>query len=237
MELNSTESQLRDLKKKTMFLVLICLVVSIVYWKLIAINLVGNEIRNGVGWPIIPCPFLFGIFYFTAEKKTAFTNIVGVLLAVSMGILLGAVSGIFDRQLEGLVIQAIFATFASAFSLLFLYKNKFIKVNSSFMQFTSYMGSSLLFIFCFDSIMRFIDLSWQPLFSLARTSGLILLIVILILSYAISAIDLSVIEETFEREAVDKNQVWFFAIELLIDVVWVYAVLFLIIGILRGKRK
>lgn len=47
-----------EVKKKTFLLILLSFLSAFIYWKIITLNLVGNEIQNGAGWP-----FVLGFFW------------------------------------------------------------------------------------------------------------------------------------------------------------------------------
>ncbi len=121
--------QKNEVKKKAFLLIFISFIFSFIYWKIIVINLVGNEIQNGAGWPSIICPFLFYGLYELNKKIKNYSWAIGPMMAVCIGIFFGAISGFFERGAGGIVIQAVLTTFGSVFSIIYLYKNKYITVN------------------------------------------------------------------------------------------------------------
>jgi hypothetical protein len=60
------------------------------------ISIQYSEIQNGAGWPSIISPFLFAALYNLKEKLTDYIGIVGLLMAICMGIFFGAISGFFE---------------------------------------------------------------------------------------------------------------------------------------------
>lgn len=236
---NTTEIsfQWNEIKKKTFLLILLSFLSALIYWKIITLNLVGNEIQNGVGWPSIISPFLFIVLYKLNEKLTDYSWIIGLMMAICIGIFFGAISGFFEKGADGLIIQALLTTFGSVFSIIFLYKNKFIIVNNKFLHFTAFIFSTLIWVVTADFILSFIALGWHSFFAGVSPIAIGLNTIIILLAYLVFTIDLNIIDEKINIGSVSKNQTWAFSIELLIDVGWIYfAVIFLILR-LRGRNN
>lgn len=238
--MNSSEEisyWLNDVKKKAFLLILVSFISAIAYWKIITINLVGDEILNGAGIPSIISPFLFYIFYQLSEKKLKYTNCIGILMAISLGVFFGSISGFFERNTDGLIIQAVSTTFGSVLLLIFLYKNKFIIVNNKFLNFTAFVFSSLSWILSFDVIMSFVDLNWRSLFMGVSAVAIGLNVGILLQAYLVFTIDLNIIDLKIQKDSISKRDSWKFAIELLVDLAWVYFALIFLMLRIRGRSK
>lgn len=229
--------QYNEVKKKAFFLVFVSFLSAIVYWKVILLNLVGNEIQNGVGWPAIICPFLLVLLYNTKEKFVDYAFIVGLVMAICLGIFLGTISGSFEKGFEGVIIKAVLTTFSSVFAIIFLYKNKFITVNNKFLHFTSFVASTLSLIAMIDVIMSFIVLDWHSFFSGVTTTAIALNAIIILLAYLVFTIDLNVIDEKIKSRVITNNEIWSFGTELLIDVGWIYFAIIFLIMRLRGRKN
>ena len=158
-------------------------------------------------------------------------------MAVTIGIFLGCISGFFQRNTGGLVIQAVILTFGSALSMIWLYKNKFITVNNHFIRFTLLLVSVISWSIVINFIMSIVDLNWQSLYKGDSTTAIILNVVTLVLGYMVFILDLNVIEEKLRKETASAAEIWFFSIELLIDVAWIYLAFIFIIMRLRGRRS
>lgn len=226
-----------EVKKKTFLLILLSFLSALIYWKIITLNLVDNEIQNGAGWPSVICPFLFFGLYKLNEKLTDNSWIVGLLMAICIGIFFGAISGFFEKGADGLIIQAVLTTFGSVFSIIYLYKNKIITVNNKFLHFTAFVFSTLIWVATADFILSFIVLGWNSFFVGVTPIAIGLNAIVLLLAYLVFTIDLNIIDEKINAGSISKNQTWAFSIELLIDVGWIYfAVIFLILR-LRGRSN
>ncbi len=228
--------QQNDVKKKTFFLMFISFLSAFIYWRVLSINLVGDEIKNGVGWPAVICPFLFFIVYMFNEKIKQYAWIAGPIMAMSLGIFLGAISGFFEKNAEGLIIQAVLTTFASVFSILFLYKNKWITVNDKFLKFTTFVFCTLSWIGIINFILSYIVLEWHSLFGGVTLIAITLNAIIILLAFLVFTIDLNIIDESIKNGSISKEQAWTFSTELLVDIGWIYFAFVFLILRLRGRK-
>ncbi|MDO9184195.1 MAG: Bax inhibitor-1/YccA family protein [Bacteriovorax sp.] len=234
---NQIQLQLNEIKKKTHTLIVISFLTAFLYWNLVRSNLIGNEIQHGVGWPMFICPFLLFLLYRLADQKFSFTRYIAFAIAICFGVLLGSLSGVFEQRMNGIIIQSVTITFSSALAIIFLYKNKFIKVNDKFDEFFVFVVCVLSLSLLIDFVMSFIDLNWHSLYKGNSTSGIVLNCILLLLGYLVYIIELSIVDEKLNSEMVSKEQLWFYSIELLIDIAWIYFVVFFLLGRLRGRKK
>lgn len=237
--MNSLESakQYKELKIKTLILIFLSFLSAIIYWKLILLNLVENEIQNGFGFPAIISPFLFAALYFYQEKFKGHALIVGLSMAVCLGIFLGSISGCFEKGFNGIIIQAVLTTFSSVFAIVLLYKNNFIKVNNKFLEFTSFVFSTLCIIAFVDVVLSFIILDWHSVFSGVSNQAIFLNATILLLAYLVFTIELNVIDVKINSQMISNNDVWYLSTELLINVASIYLIVLFLIARLRGRNS
>lgn len=234
---NELTLQLAEVKKKSLLLIFLSFLSAFFYWNLLKSNLINNEVQHGVGWPMIICPFLIYFLYPIARSYNRLAQVLSYFIAISLGIVLGGISGAFERATHGIVIQAVTMALCSSVAIIYLYKNKWIKVNSLFLEITSYALSSLLLSAFVDIVMSYIDLNWRPMWSGSSDAGIAINATGLILGYLIFTIDLNVIDEKLSSETISKDQLWFYSLELLIDVAWIYAGLLFLLMRVRGKKN
>ena len=158
-------------------------------------------------------------------------------MATSIGIFLGAISGFFEKNADGLIIQAVLTTFCSVFSIRFLYKNKLITVNNKFLNFTIFIFSTLVWIGTANFILSFLVLDWNSLFMGVTPIAIALNAVIILLAFMVFTIDLNIIDQSIKNGSISKNQAWAFSIELLVDVGWIYFAFIFLILRLRGRKN
>jgi uncharacterized YccA/Bax inhibitor family protein len=236
MILNENESSiaLTQVKKKTLLLLLISFVSAFVYWKILAVNIVGDEIANGMGIPSILIPFLLGGLYMLKDRVRVMP--IALAMSVCAGIFLGSMSGVLERGVPGLVSQAILATFITTLSVVYLYKNKYIKVNNKFLQFTVFIFNTILWILAADFILSFIILDWRSLINGASTSVIVINVLVMLLGYLVFSIDLNIIDQKINNQLLSEDQSWRFAIDLLLDIAWIYLAILFLIARFRGKK-
>lgn len=235
--MNLGEMALADVKKKTLLLLLVAMVSAFVYWKILMVNIVGDEIANGLGIPSLLSPFiLFGLFKLKDVKGISVKPI-AFGMAVCAGIFLGSVSGVLERGTPGLVIQAILATFVTTLSVVYLYKNKYIKVNNKFLHFTVFLFNSILWLISINFVLSFVILGWKSLLSGSSTSVIFIDLLVMVLGYLVFSIDLNIIDQKIQLNDVSNNQTWDFAIELLLDIAWIYLAILFFIARMRGKKS
>ncbi len=228
---------LKIVKNRAIKLILTSFVSAFFYWKLISFNLVGDEIKNGVGIPVVVAPFLLYFFYTMLLSHIKRASLLAYPMAISLGVFLGGISGFFERNTDGLIIQVVLLTFATSLSMIWLYKNKIIIVNNHFMRFMMVLTSVLSITGSIDFVMSFVDLNWHSLFVGSSNTAIALNVVYLILGYMVFAVDLDIIDKKLDHEEGSEPEYWFFAIELLIDVAWTYlAILFLLLR-LKGRKS
>jgi len=232
---NESSIALTQVKNKTLLLLFISFITAFAYWKILAVNIVGDEIANGMGIPSILSPFLLGGLYMLKDRVKAMPIALG--MSVCAGIFLGSMSGVLERGVPGLVIQALLATFITTLSVVYLYKNKYISVNNKFLQFTVFIFNTVLWILAADFILSFIILDWRSLISGASTSVIVVNILVMLLGYLVFSIDLNIINQKIEHEHLSKDQSWRFAIDLLLDIGWIYLALIFLIARFRGKKS
>lgn len=230
------DRQFNEIKKKTIALIILSFISALIYWWLIKTNLVGDEIKNGVGIPLIFSPFITVGLFFLADSKVQLASVIAYPLAIFLGVFLGGISGFFERAGDGIVIHAVLVTFTSAISIVYLYKNKLIKVNSHFLLFTSCVISTIALSLGIDFVMSFIDLNWRSLYHGSSTTGIVLNAVVLLLGYLIYILDLNAIDESINKELATHDQKCLHSMHLLVDLAWIYfSVIFLMMRI-RGKK-
>lgn len=228
---------LASVKKNTYILLFIMMVTAFLYWKLLMANFIGDEIANGVGIPSLLSPFLVFLLYKLKYKKGMWPKPIAFGMAVSLGIFVGSFSGFLERGTPGVVAQAIVSTFITAFSVIFLYKNKYITVNNKFMHFTIFIVNTILWIVFVDFIMSIIDLNWSSFFSGTNNKSILLSSLVMILGYLVFTIDLNIIDQKLQINKSDKEEAWAFATELLIDFVWIYLCIIFFIARFRERKS
>jgi uncharacterized YccA/Bax inhibitor family protein len=91
------------------------------------------------------------ILLIVTMAKPQLVKVTGPLYALTEGVLVGAISAIYATQWEGIVVQAVLATFAVFVAMLFLYANRIIKVTDR-LRSTIMLATAGIFVFYLISI-------------------------------------------------------------------------------------
>lgn len=136
------------------------------------------------------------------------------------GICLGGISYMFEFQIRGIVLQAVLATFAVLFVMLFLYKAKVIQYTDKFAAVLKTGLLSILAIYLIQFVASFFSRGIPQIFD-ATPVGIVFSLVV------ISFAAMSFIQDFFFIESASQNMLpkeyeWYGAMGLMITFVWVY---------------
>ena len=140
--------------------------------------------------------------------------------ALFEGLLLGAFSMFFEAQWHGIVLQAIFATFATLFVMLMLYKARVIRYTEKFQAVLFTAMFSVLAIYLIQFIASFFGRN-IPLIWGAGPVGIAFSLVVIAIA-AFSLIQDFFFIETASQNMLSKDYEWYGAMGLMISLVWLY---------------
>ncbi len=140
--------------------------------------------------------------------------------ALFEGLLLGAFSMFFEAQWHGIVLQAIFATFATLFVMLMLYKARVIRYTEKFQAVLFTAMFSVLAIYLIQFIASFFGRN-IPLIWGAGPVGIAFSLVVIAIA-AFSLIQDFFFIETASQNMLSKDYEWYGAMGLMITLVWLY---------------
>ena len=112
---------------KTMILLGLCAGMASLTWGMVQ----GQNIPQAMPW-------IFGgvigglVFGMVTSFKPTWSPVTAPLYAMAEGLFLGGLSAIFEMRFEGIVFQALLATFGTAFALLIAYQTGVIKATENF---------------------------------------------------------------------------------------------------------
>ena len=173
---------------------------------------------------------LFGLLIITMIRPQL-VMITGPLYAVAEGVLVGAISRAYETFYEGIVLQAILATFAVFTAMLFLYAYRVIRVTQR-MRSTIILATVGIALFYLISIVLNlfgvnIPFVWEGgIFSILISAGIIVVASLNLL------LDFDMIENGI-RDGADKLMNWFAAFGLMVTLVWLYLEILRLLSYLR----
>ena len=173
------------------------------------------------------------IFCLISIFKPATSHITGPAYAICEGLALGGISYSYGTMYDGIVLNAIGITFASLFGMLFLYKTKLIQATEKFRRviFISTIGIG---IFYFVSIIA--SLFGHPLTIFnGGMFGIGVSLVICVIAALNFISDFDNIENAAYRNA-PKHYEWYFAVSLMVTLVWLYVEVLRLLAQLNSRR-
>lgn len=153
--------------------------------------------------------------------------------AVSEGLLLGGISAMFEKAYPGIAIQAIGATFAALFSLLFLYRIGAIRCTDKFRSVIFISTLSIAGIYLINLIGSFFGMH-VPQISTSSNIGIGFSVIVV----GIAALNLIIDFDFIERGAqnlLGKSYEWYGAFGLMVTLVWLYIEILNLLAKLRER--
>ena len=190
------------------------------------------EYWMGLIWPLAIGGLIIAIV--TIFKKT-WSPVTAPIYAVVEGLLLGAISMVFESMFEGIAFQAIFLTFGIFFSLLILYKFKLIQATENFKLGVAAATGGIFLVYMISFIMSFFGSGipvLDPFNSSLFSIGVSLFIVVIASLNLV--VDFDFIEAGAENGA-PKYMEWYSAFGLMVTLVWLYLEILKLLSKMRSR--
>ena len=213
---------------KTFILFALLLVTSLYVWNLFFNGYTDKVAMLGmVGFIASLISFVVIMF----NKKAL--SIAAPIYAGSEGLLLGAISSTIEARYPGIAIQAVGLTFASLFSMLFLYRIGAIKCTDKFRSILFISTLSIAGIYLINIIGSFFGYQIPQIFTASSIGiGFSILVV------AIAALNLIIDFDFVERGAQNmlaKEYEWYGAFGLMVTLVWLYIEILNLLAKMRDR--
>jgi uncharacterized YccA/Bax inhibitor family protein len=200
-------------------------------WNLVSIDETGQDI-NFPGWLFLPLLAALGIAFLTAFKPhlARFTS---PLYAILQGLVVGAISHVYNAQLDGIVIQAVGATVAVFAVMLALYGLRIIRVTDRFRRIV--IGATFGILILYGVSALFSIFGHTPSFIYdASLLGIGLSIFVAGIAAFNLALDFDLIEKA-SKVGAPKYMEWYGAFGLLVTLVWLYLEILRLLARLRSR--
>lgn len=184
------------------------------------------------GWMFAPLLGAIGLAIATILKPT-WARFTAPLYAVAEGVVVGAISKLYEHEFDGIVSQAVIATIAVFAVMLFLYATRIIEVTDKLRMIVVGATAAIALVYVFDLVMRLFDARF-PL--LHDTGGMGILISVVIVGVAAFnlLLDFDFIERGTAARA-PKAMEWYAGFGLLITLVWLYLELLRLLSKLQRR--
>ena len=212
-------------------LLVVLVAAGVVGWNLVDVDSTGQNV-NFPAWLLLPLFGALGVAILTAFKPhlARFTSPIYALLE---GLVVGAISHVFDAQYDGIVIQAISATIAVFAVMLALYGLRIIRVTERFRRIV--IGATLGVVILYGVSMLLSLFGSTP--SFIHDSSLLGIGLSIFVS-GLAAFNLALDFDLIERGAkagAPKYMEWYGAFGLLVTLVWLYLELLRLLARLRSR--
>tara|TARA_B100000768_G_scaffold25326_1_gene23247 strand:+ start:172 stop:972 length:801 start_codon:yes stop_codon:yes gene_type:complete len=174
------------------------------------------------------------IFALVTIFKKQYSGITAPLYALSQGLFLGAISGIFEMQYPGIVIQAVGLTLGTLASLLFLYKTGIVKPTENFrlMVTSATMGIGVLYLV--SMVMNMFGAGGIGFIHSNGLFGIGFSLFVVAIAALNLVLDFDFIEQGSEMGA-PKYMEWFGAFSLMVTLIWLYLEMLRLLAKLRSR--
>jgi uncharacterized YccA/Bax inhibitor family protein len=186
-----------------------------------------NEFGAGFLWLMLG---LFGLLIVTMVRPQ-WVRVTGPLFAAAEGVLVGAISGIYSEFYDGIVFQAILATFAVFAVMLFLYANRIIKVTARLRSTIIVATAGIALFYVASIVLSLFGVDIPYVWNGGPFSILISVFIVGVAAFNL-LLDFDIIEQGV-RQGAPGWMSWFAAFGLMVTVVWLYLELLRLLALTR----
>lgn len=173
---------------------------------------------------------LFGLLIVTMVRPQ-WVKVTGPLFAAAEGVLVGAISAVYASLYDGIVLQAVMATFGVFIAMLFLYANRIIKVTAR-LRSTIILATAGIAVFYLASIVLGLFGVDIPYVWDGGPFSILLSVVIVGVAAFNLLLDFDIIERGI-RDGAPGWMSWFAAFGLMVTVVWLYMEILRLLALTR----
>ncbi len=166
--------------------------------------------------------------------KKEWAGVTAPLYALCEGLFVGGISGIFEMQFPGIVMQAVGLTFGTLFCLLGAYKSGLIKATENFKLGVVAATGGIFVIYLISFIMSFFGAS-IPLIHSSGPFGIAFSLFVVVVAALNLVMDFDFIERASESN-VPKYMEWYGAFGLMVTLIWLYIEILRLLAKLQSRR-
>lgn len=182
-------------------------------------------ITGGFGGFIVALITIFG------NKKWAIVT--APCYALLEGLLLGALSAMFEVRFPGIVIQAVGLTFGVTFALLLAYITRVIKPTEKFKAGIYAAFGGIIFVYIASIVLRMFGTD-IPYIHGSGPIGIGFSIVVVVIAALTLVLNFDFIEKAAEKGA-PKYMEWYAAFGLMVTLVWLYLEILILLSKIQGR--
>ena len=166
--------------------------------------------------------------------RPTFAPITAPIYAALEGLALGGISVVFEARYPGLVVQAVFLTFATLGALLLAYRSGLVRVTENFKLGVVAATGGIMLVYLIGWVMSLFGRG-LPLIHGSGTFGIVFSLVVVAVAAFNLVLDFDFIEQGAEQGAA-KYMEWYGAFALLVTLVWLYLEMLRLLSKLQERR-
>jgi uncharacterized YccA/Bax inhibitor family protein len=197
-----------------------------------SVDVVDGTVASVPGWLLPVLLVGFAIAMVTVFKPQA-ARITAPLYAAAEGLVLGAISAIFEVRYDGIVLQAVLLTGGVFVMMLALYTKRIVKVDDRMRRGIVAATGAVLIVYLVSIVLRLFG-SGVPMIHEAGPVGILFSLVVVGIASANLLLDFDLIEKGVQNGA-PKWMEWYAAFGLLVTLVWLYLELLRLLSKLRSR--
>jgi uncharacterized YccA/Bax inhibitor family protein len=178
-----------------------------------------GQVASANGWLMGGAIGGFIVALVTTFKKT-WSPVTAPLYAVLEGLFIGGLSCMFERQLPGIVIQAVMLTFGTLAALLCAYTTGLIRATSGFRRGVIAATGGIALVYLVSMVLGFFNVQIPGIFGNGMI-GIGFSVVVVIVAAMNLVLDFDMIEQGAQQGA-PKYMEWYAGFGLLVTLVWLY---------------
>jgi uncharacterized YccA/Bax inhibitor family protein len=182
------------------------------------------------GWIIIPLLAGLGIAILTAFKP-AWARVTGPIYALIQGVVLGAISHLYELRWDGIVLQAVGLTIGVFAVMLFIFSTRIIRVTNKLRVGIIAATAAIFLVYMVNIILNLFGADLPFIHDGGAFSILFSLVVVGIAAFNL-LLDFDMVEQGVARQW-PKHMEWYGAFGLMITLVWLYLEILRLLGNLR----
>jgi uncharacterized YccA/Bax inhibitor family protein len=198
-------------------------------------NPLTGEVSYSLQIPVWVWPTAIGAFLlaFVMFFKPATARFIAPLYALGYGGVVGAISKMYELQFDGIVLQAIGATFAVFAVMLFLYATRIIKVTQKYVIGVVAALGGIFLLYMMSAVASLFGASitfWNE----PTPLGIGISVIIVVVAAMALAIDFAFIEDQ-TRAGAPKYMEWYGAYGLLVGLIFLYLQILRLIALVNSR--
>ena len=165
--------------------------------------------------------------------KKEWSPVTAPLYAALEGLFIGGLSCLFERQLPGIVIQAVMLTFGTLAALLAAYSMGLIRASSGFRRGVVAATGGIALLYLVSMVLGFFHIQIPGIFGNGIV-GIGFSVVVVIVAAMNLVLDFDMIEQG-ARQSAPKYMEWYAGFGLLVTLVWLYLEILRLLSKLRSR--